>query len=391
MTSGHYLSRRHIIGLQIALALTLVYFFVGLSKPTKMTTIMMPTSSSIEQTFFTSTVQPNTSTVKKRVILFWTDWFGYDFMSSLKVPSGNVECGPKKHICYTTKDRKYFSNSSAVIFHLQSHNLMSNRPYLLSLKRPPEQRWIFYTREAPPLNPGQATMRQWNSLFNWTMTYKLDSDIRFTTGAEIIPNQKYQGGFDPNKNYLEGRKKMAIALISKCHQHRLTVVKKLKEHIDVDIYGKCGKRCKPYDSCYSSIPQYKFYLAFENAVCRDYITEKTLINAFEKGTVPVIISGANLSNPVLIPPKSYINARDFKTIKDLANYLKKIGSQPKLYNEFFKWRDHWSLYPIGRNPKDFPCHVCEKLYEPNQQVKVYNDIASWHGLKENCESYPVWK
>ena len=67
MKGSHYLSRRHIIGLQIALALTLV-FFVGLSKPTKMTTIMMPASSSIEQTVFTSTVQPNTSTVKKRVI-----------------------------------------------------------------------------------------------------------------------------------------------------------------------------------------------------------------------------------------------------------------------------------------------------------------------------------
>ena len=66
MKGSHYLSRRHIIGLQIALALTLVYFFVGLSKPTKMTTIMMPASSSIEQTFFTSTVQPNTSTVKKK-------------------------------------------------------------------------------------------------------------------------------------------------------------------------------------------------------------------------------------------------------------------------------------------------------------------------------------
>ena len=47
-----------------------------------------------------------------------------------------------------------------------------------------------------------------------------------------------------------------------------------------------------------------------------------------------------------------------KTDKDLADHLKHMGNQPKVYNEF---RNHWYIYPTGRFPKDFLCHVCEKI------------------------------
>ena len=82
------------------------------------------------------------------------------------------------------------------------------------------------------------------------MTYKLDTDITFATGAEIIPNQKYEGGFNPNKNYLKSREIMAIALMSKCHQHCLIVVKKLRVH-RLDIYGEeaVSLFCQSYSYC----------------------------------------------------------------------------------------------------------------------------------------------
>ena len=91
--------------------------------------------------------------------------------------------------------------------------------------------------------------------------------------------------------------------------------------------------------------------------------------------------------------KFFINACNFKTAKELSDHLKHIGSQPQLYNEYFKWKDHWSIYDTnpGSNPTDFTCRVCEKLYEPNQQVKIYDDIASWHTVEQNCQEYPVWK
>jgi len=50
----------------------------------------------------------------------------------------------------------------------------------------------------------------------------------------------------------------------------------------VDIYGKCGSHECPRtqsDECFKTIEQnYKFYLAFENSNCKDYITEKFYVN-----------------------------------------------------------------------------------------------------------------
>ena len=275
-----------------------------------------------------------------KTILFWTDCIGISCVRKYGMPSGEVKCGLLQRKCYVTEDRKLFPNSSAVIFDARAHNLNSDRSLVLSMNRPPGQRWIYYNREPPTTSPGRDVIEPWNSLFNWTMTYKLDSDIIFTNGADIIKGKKYLDGYDPMMNYLKGKNKTAIALISNCRKDRMKLVNKLKEFIDIDIFGKCGMPCKPHIICYSFISHYKFYLAFENSICRDLLTEKAKVNALKVGTVPVIMSGANLSNPALIPPNSFINARNFKTAKDLADFLKNVESQPSLYNEYFKWRDN---------------------------------------------------
>lgn len=63
---------------------------------------------------------------------------------------------------------------------------------------------------------------------------------------------------------------------------RLNYAKELQKHIGVDIYGSCGtKRCprSQAKSCFDLLnKEYKFYLAFENSNCKDYITEKFFVN-----------------------------------------------------------------------------------------------------------------
>ena len=385
-------SLRKVFFILVVLMLPCIILYIHY-KPAKKIELLIPSLSlpkGHKDNSTIKTVSPVEPPDSPKIILFWTLCFGSDFIKAHRLRSGEIECGQFKHKCFVTNDKKRFPNSSAVIFHGRAWDFKSTLPRVRFLKRPPGQRWIYYNREAPPHSPQPSLMKQWNSLFNWTMTYKLNSDIRYASG-DIIPNVKFKGGFDPKKNYLQGRKKTAIALISNCVNHRLKLVRKLGKYIDVDIYGNCGKHCKPHDSCFSLIPQYKFYLAFENVICKDYLTEKSLQNALKQDTVPVIVSGANLSNSAIIPPKSFINARNFQTAKELADRLKHLGSQPQLYNEYFKWKDHWSIHDTGSNPTDFTCRVCEKLYEPNQHVKIYDDIASWHSVKQDCQKYPVWK
>jgi hypothetical protein len=57
----------------------------------------------------------------------------------------------------------------------------------------------------------------------------------------------------------------------------------LQKYIPVDIYGKCGTQKCPRSTeteCYEMLNRdYKFYLAFENANCKDYLTEKLFENS----------------------------------------------------------------------------------------------------------------
>ena len=371
----------------VALLMLLVYFTTFAIKPNFNAAVFRESNSlTIEHIY-----PVKFETIK--TILFWTYCTGISCIRKYGMASGEVKCGLHQRKCFVTEDRKQFPNSSAIIFDARGHNLNSDRSLVLSMNRPPGQRWVYYNREPPTTSPRRDVIEPWNFLFNWTMTYKLDSDIIYTNGADFVKGRKYLGGYDPAINYLKGKNKTVITLISNCREDRMKLIKTLKKFIDIDVFGKCGIPCKPPKICYSYISQYKFYLAFENSICRDLLTEKAKVNALMYGTIPVIMSGANLSNPAFIPPNSFINARKFKTAKDLADFLKNVGSRPNLYNEFFKWKDKWFIHPIDKDPKEFPCRICNKLYDddPYHQIKIYADIAGWHSFEQNCEPYPTWE
>ncbi len=64
----------------------------------------------------------------------------------------------------------------------------------------------------------------------------------------------------------------------------------LAKYINLDIYGKCsgmvGNKNVSLKNCDISLGclnQYKFYLAFENSNCVDYITEKFFEKALRSG------------------------------------------------------------------------------------------------------------
>ena len=79
------------------------------------------------------------------------------------------------------------------------------------------------------------------------------------------------------KIYLQG----LIASVILDRNGRLEYAKELSKYISVDIYGACSNKTCPRSSgrCFDMLNnQYKFYLAFENSNCQDYITEKFFVN-----------------------------------------------------------------------------------------------------------------
>jgi hypothetical protein len=78
---------------------------------------------------------------------------------------------------------------------------------------------------------------------------------------------------------------MVAWIVSNCitSSRREDYVRKLKEHVSIDIFGGCtgfgAKRFCSYEDkkaeCYNAFrSEYRFYLSFENSVCKDYVTEK---------------------------------------------------------------------------------------------------------------------
>ena len=77
--------------------------------------------------------------------------------------------------------------------------------------------------------------------------------------------------------------KLALWLVSHCEtdNKREDYVKSLQKYIPVDIFGKCGQTLNDSGIGWERIKvfekmslNYKFYLAFENSNCHDYVTEK---------------------------------------------------------------------------------------------------------------------
>jgi len=85
------------------------------------------------------------------------------------------------------------------------------------------------------------------------------------------------------------------------------------------------------------------------------------------------------------PPHSYINALDFPSVKELADYLSLLDKNDTLYNQYFWWKEH---YEIRNNPEDFRhglCRLCSILHEKQLPSKSY-DLTDWWDTKAECRA-----
>lgn len=117
--------------------------------------------------------------------------------------------------------------------------------------------------------------------------------------------------FNEAHDYHGGRPDQVTALISNCGAmggKRIRYVNKLKEFINVDVYGKCGQHKCPNNSvdCREYIGnKYKFYFSFENCLCKDYITEKFFL-MLKFDTVPIVFGGGNYTRYVILEFSQYL-------------------------------------------------------------------------------------
>jgi alpha-1,3-fucosyltransferase len=123
---------------------------------------------------------------------------------------------------------------------------------------------------------------------------------------------------------------------------------------------------------------YKFYLSFENSFCEDYITEK-FFKILRFDIIPVVLGGGNYSK--IAPARSFINANDFNSILDLANYLQYLDKNATAYAEYFEWKNYFEV--VQETSSAF-CKLCESLHNKNVGPKSYDDIFKWWRTDAHC-------
>ena len=175
--------------------------------------------------------------------------------------------------CDFTTNLSQAENADAIIFH-------GPQKLLDKIENRKNQIWVYHNIEAPvhrELFPPDIQV-------NWSATYRSDSVISTPYAKFVAFSNVSKLPFEPLGNFAAEKTRLAAALISNCHtkNERLSYIRQLQKFARIDVYGSCGDKTCYGNQCFEILRRsYKFYLAFENSNCRDYITEKFFHNALQ--------------------------------------------------------------------------------------------------------------
>ena len=314
-----------------------------------------------------------------KVILLWT------WLFRLRWP----QFKPLACDCDITSDRSYLTSASAVVFHFRDLNIreIPERNYIGN-ENIGLQKFVLMNHEPPYLTFSNHDLNYdaVDDLIDWTMTYRRDSDIYAPYGRIIKRGIGVKYEF--NISLFNQKKNDAAWFVSNCETEgrREDYVDELRKYMTVDIYGACGEhKCSRsvYKECYEMVEkEYKFYLAFENSVCKDYISEK-LFRILNYDVVPVVYGDSNAYKEIL-PKDSYIDARKFAP-KALVSYLEIVASNASLYASYFDWKKDYYAHE-NVNEEQF-CALCDKLWDKTSSaIQIFKrGFKQWWFDYANCQ------
>ncbi|KAL7074700.1 hypothetical protein ACQ4LE_005911 [Meloidogyne hapla] len=344
--------------------------------------------------------------IAKPLILMWTRIFTKQTMQL------GSDC-PLASLCEFTYDHSFLPNSSAVVFHIPdikwhfSHSL-PGVPDLPHQSGNVQRVNVFMSHENPTtlktMYKSEALAKHVHNFFHWAMTYVRASHVPFPYGGYwLSPVETKRLGFTPvqlpsdSNTILQNKTKRGILwLVSNCkaNSKREAAVEALSKYINIKIGGKCGKTpadrnlCPRSSDCSYLYSNYYFYIAIENDICNNYVSEK-FWERYMLPAVPIVLKASIYQG--FVPDNSFIAMDQFKSPKQMADHLNLLMDNPNEYLKYFEWRSKgWSVAPY--NHEGFrvgPCALCERLLRLSNGSDLFPspipNAVKWFEENSNCE------
>lgn len=230
-----------------------------------------------------------------------------------------------------TIDRKYIKEAYAVVFHLPDLHKFVND----DMEKQNNQIWVAWNMECE-INHTWMMDPEIKELFDIQMNYHPDADI------PCLYHSEFKDKMFRRNDFLRRKNKVCMFISSHFNlSERFEYIHELMQYIEIDSYGswlnnKKLKEDKGIDTKLDIYSKYKFVIAFENAVHKDYVTEK-LYDPLIAGAVPIYLGAPNVRQ-FLPGDNCFINVQDFSTPKELSLFLNKCYTQNDTFLHFHEWR-----------------------------------------------------
>uniref|UniRef100_A0A914YX18 Fucosyltransferase n=1 Tax=Panagrolaimus superbus TaxID=310955 RepID=A0A914YX18_9BILA len=154
------------------------------------------------------------------------------------------------------------------------------------------------------------------------------------------------------------KSKGLLILVSNCDtlSSREYLIEALSQQLPITIYGKCSKNDCNSECEKAAIKEHLFYLAFENSICNEYVTEKFW--RMKDLIVPIVLN-RNVTSPVA-PDESFIAVDDFQSVEKLADYLNLLMNNMEEYKKYFSWTKE---YKKTYDKPNLACNLCKFAWE----------------------------
>jgi Glycosyltransferase family 10 (fucosyltransferase) C-term/Fucosyltransferase, N-terminal len=229
-----------------------------------------------------------------------------------------------------TSDPWRMREADAVVFHIPSLGALTR------VRKFPGQLWVAQSIECPAHYP-RLRDPDFLSRFDLTVSYERSADV---VTPYYRPEFRELLCTPPRPKSDET---LSVLFLSEPREvsGRIAYARELMGEMEVHSYGRqLSNRRLRWDrgsrSKLKTIADYKFTLAFENAIAPDYVTEK-FFEPLIAGSVPVYLGAPNVD--ALAPAdRCYIDTADFSGPKELARRLRELGEDEDAYGEYLAWK-----------------------------------------------------